>query len=125
VFSRQQQILAAKSFVVQRLAAAAAAEAGGSDWPAFASRFDAVFPTLCELFADLYGEREDCLDHLAELVLLAARSWRERSPDLKTLDAAREADPGWFRSNRMLGGVCYVDRFAGNLKGIRAQIPYF
>src|SRR4051812_44137033 len=88
VFSRQQQIIAAKSFVVQRLEAAGAAEAGGSDWSAFTARFDAVFPTLCELFADLYGEREDCLDQLAELVLLAARSWRERAPDLKALDAA-------------------------------------
>jgi amylosucrase len=97
VFSRQQQIIAAKAFVVQRLAAAAAAKAGGSDWPAFASRFEAVFPTLCELFADLYGEREDCLDQLAELVLLAAQSWHERPPDLKALDAAREADPGWFQ----------------------------
>jgi amylosucrase len=125
VFSRQQQIIAAKAFVVQRLAAATAAEAGGSDWPAFASRFEAVFPTLCELFADLYGEREDCLDQLAELVLLAARSWHERPPDLKALDAAREADPGWFQANRMLGGACYVDRYAGDLKGVRAQIPYF
>ena len=25
----------------------------------------------------------------------------------------------------MLGGVCYVDLFAGNLDGVRAQIPYF
>ena len=25
----------------------------------------------------------------------------------------------------MLGGVCYVDLFAGNLQGIRARLPYF
>ena len=25
----------------------------------------------------------------------------------------------------MMGGVCYVDRFAGDLAGVRARIPYF
>ena len=25
----------------------------------------------------------------------------------------------------MLGGVCYVDRYAGSLDGVRRQIPYF
>ncbi len=25
----------------------------------------------------------------------------------------------------MLGGVCYVDRYAGGLHGIRESIPYF
>ena len=25
----------------------------------------------------------------------------------------------------MLGGVCYVDRYAGSLAGIRDSIPYF
>jgi amylosucrase len=28
-------------------------------------------------------------------------------------------------SHRMLGGVCYVVRYAGNLAGVRAKIPYF
>ena len=41
------------------------------------------------------------------------------------LDAQREADPRWFHSEKMLGGVCYVDLYAGNLKGVRARIPYF
>jgi amylosucrase len=57
--------------------------------------------------------------------VLAARSRNGRPADLKAVDAAREADPAWFQSNCMLGGVCNVDRFAGDLEGIRAQIPYF
>ena len=44
---------------------------------------------------------------------------------LKALDAAREGDDRWFQSQQMLGGVCYVDLFAGNLAGIRAKLPYF
>jgi len=41
------------------------------------------------------------------------------------LDAERENNPDWFQSNQMLGGVCYVDLFAGNLKGVQEKIPYF
>ena len=33
--------------------------------------------------------------------------------------------PDWFQSQQMLGGVCYVDLFAGDLAGIRERIPYF
>lgn len=56
---------------------------------------------------------------------LAASSWRARPPELRAHDDLRDADPDWFQSERMLGGVCYVDRFAGTLEGVRAQIPYF
>lgn len=125
MFSKQQQIAAAHSYVLQRLAAAGVAAADPTAWPAFEARLTGVFPTLCELFAEIYGERPDCLDQLAELVLLGARSWSARPDELKALDALREADPCWFQSNEMLGGVCYVDRYAGTLAGIRAQIPYF
>ncbi len=31
----------------------------------------------------------------------------------------------WFQSEQMVGGVCYVDLFAGNLAGVRDKIPYF
>ena len=51
--------------------------------------------------------------------------WLARPAELQALDAAREADPTWFQSERMLGGVCYVDLFAGDLAGLRAKIPYF
>jgi amylosucrase len=37
----------------------------------------------------------------------------------------READPTWFQSEQMLGGVCYVDLFAGDLAQLRTKIPYF
>jgi amylosucrase len=56
---------------------------------------------------------------------MAATSWLERPSDLKQLDDRREAEPRWFQSEKMLGGVCYVDLFAGDLAGIRRKIPYF
>ena len=73
-------------------------------------------PELARLFHGLYGTRTDWLDQLTALVQQAARSWAERPAELKALDADREQDSGWFLSNEMLGGVCYVDRYAGNLE---------
>ena len=99
--------------------------APGPGWEDFARRFDAHFPRLTLLFAEIYGRREDFLDQLTELALLLLRSWQERPEDLKELDARREQDPAWFGSRQMLGGVCYVDRYAGSLQGIRDRIPYF
>ena len=123
MFSAPQQIIAAKCFVLQHLSAMAIRTLPG--WEEFSQRLDDEFPTLCELFAEIYGERPDSLDELARLIAMAARAWSERPADLKALDARREADPAWFRSHRMIGGVCYVDRFAGDLAGVRAQVPYF
>ncbi|WP_323960252.1 amylosucrase [Arthrobacter sp. JZ12] len=97
----------------------------GIDWSDFNRRFDEHFPTLHRLFEELYGDRADCLDELTQLVLLAARSWAARSAELKELDAERERQGAWFLGNDMLGGVCYVDRYAGNLDGVRERIPYF
>ncbi|WP_426321760.1 amylosucrase [Microbacterium sp. E-13] len=97
----------------------------GHDDGAFLTRFDKSFPVLHDLFVQLYGERPDGREALAGVVASAAASWRTRSIELKAHDRRREADPDWFQSERMLGGVCYVDRFAGTLAGVREQIPYF
>jgi amylosucrase len=96
-----------------------------TDRAAFEERFDRHFPVLLRLFHDLYGSRPDWLGQLTELVLQSARSWAERPAELKALDAYREDHSGWFQANTMLGGVCYVDRYAGDLAGVRARIPYF
>lgn len=104
--------------------ARAEASVGALD-EAFARRFDEHFARLHALFHTLYGTRPDGLESLADVVALAAESWHARPLELKARDALRDDDPGWFQSQRMLGGVCYVDRYAGGLAGIRAQIPYF
>ena len=108
-----------------RTAALDAAEAAGRVDDAFRGRFDAQFPRLHGLFTRLYGDRSDGQEQLAATVAAASVSWNARPLELKVRDAQREADAGWFQSERMLGGVAYVDRFAGNLAGIRDQIPYF
>ncbi len=67
--------------------------------------------------------RYDFFYHLEALLTELARAAMARRPaDLRALDAEREANPLWFQSNSMVGGVCYVDLFAGNLDGIRTKI---
>ncbi|MEU1971301.1 amylosucrase [Microbacterium sp. NPDC019599] len=109
----------------QAFARARAEAAAGPLDDSFARRFDEEFPRLHGLFRRLYAQREDEREALADVVALAAASWHARSLELRALDSIREADPAWFESQRMLGGVCYVDRYAGGLTGIREQIPYF
>ena len=116
---------AARQHVLSVLEADDGIQRADPDWPEFVRRLDAHFPDLCRLFHSLYGSRPDWQDQLGALVLQCARSWQERPAGLKALDAEREGDSNWFQSNRMLGGVCYVDRYAGNLDGIRDRIPYF
>ena len=94
-------------------------------WQEFNTRLQKYFPALFNLYLGLYSSRYDFFFHLEDLLVSLARSWFARNADLRKLDQAREADPLWFQSNQMLGGVCYVDLFANNLEGIKSKIPYF
>lgn len=101
------------------------ATANPADWAQFRTRLEANFERLFGILLHLYGSQYDFFYHLELLLHSLARSWVERPAGLKDLDARREKNPGWFLSNDMLGAVCYVDLFAGDLDGIRARIPYF
>lgn len=94
-------------------------------WPDFRRRLDAHFPRLFGLLFQLYGQHYDFLYHIERTLEAAADATLARPADLHALDVRREAEPDWLQSHTMLGGVCYVDLFAGNLDGIRASIPYF
>jgi amylosucrase len=96
-----------------------------ADWGSFERRFAAEFPRLEDLFRQIYGDGAEGTEQLALLAVDCAESWQHRPSDLRALDARRAALPDWFQSNRMLGGVCYVDLYAGDLSGLRSRIPYF
>ncbi|MBX3607793.1 MAG: alpha-amylase family protein [Piscinibacter sp.] len=101
------------------------APAHAVQWPAFDRRLRRHLGTLRDELARLYGERLDFESFLTGLLAEAFGHWVARDAELQALDARRELDPDWFQSQRMLGGVCYVDLYAGNFAGIEAQIPYF
>jgi amylosucrase len=93
-------------------------------WTPFAERLGLHLPALVDELAPLYGERDDFLPQLDAMLATAWQGWAARPDELRRLDAAREARPGWFGSERMLGAVCYVDLHCGNLQGVLKEIPY-
>ncbi|WP_283252974.1 alpha-amylase family glycosyl hydrolase [Actinotalea sp. K2] len=94
------------------------------EWSTLLVRVDRELGRLERLFTEVYGTSERTSRELALLAGQLATSWQERPAELKAVDAAREAEPTWFASNQMLGGVCYVDRYATDLQGVRDRIPY-
>ena len=94
------------------------------EWQVFSARMEEYFGRLFELLHELYSGYYDFFYHLENIMAAATQMWIDRPDDLKALDAAREADPHWFQSNRMIGYIAYADLFAGDLAGIRERIPY-
>ncbi len=72
----------------------------------------------------LYMELYDNGDMFAELCEQMREFAVNRDADLVKMDGEREQDPKWFRGNDMLGMMLYIDNFAGNLKGVKAKLPY-
>ncbi len=91
----------------------------------FVERVHRHLPALHGELAQLYGHRDDFEPFMLSLLETAYAAWRSRSADLKALDLQREREPHWFESERMMGGVCYIDLFAGKLRGVESNIPYF
>ena len=86
----------------------------------FQARLQKHHDELRWLYMELY--RNDSM--FAELLENMRNFYLERKAGLKELDHAREADPGWYRSNDMLGMMLYIDNFAGNMKGVESRLDY-
>ena len=63
--------------------------------------------------------------HLEQILVTALQAWAERPEYLREIDAAHEADPQWYQSEQMVGGVLYVDLFSDKLAGLPDHIDYF
>ncbi|MCP5126558.1 MAG: alpha-amylase [Gammaproteobacteria bacterium] len=90
----------------------------------FRIRFDLYMPDVLRPLAKLYGGRPDFAAHLENLLGIVARAYAGRPEKLRRLDLRRVNEPDWFQQPGMIGYVGYVDRFAGNLAGVKDKIPY-
>lgn len=90
----------------------------------FYTRLGANFYSIHSLFRLLYGDRLDFKAQMVSLVETLALRYMERVPDLRRSDLARERDYNWFLNQKWVGMALYCDRFAGDLKGLRAKLPY-
>ena len=72
----------------------------------------------------LYGAHHDIDALVARLLAVVDGAQEARAPELRALDERRLADPAWFAGQEMVGYVCYADRFAGTLDGVRERLDY-
>lgn len=79
---------------------------------------------LVEPVRRIYGGQVDTSTFVRRLVDLVVAAATSRPEPLRVLDRRREVDPGWFQRARQVGYVCYVDRFAGDLTGVRKRLDY-
>src|SRR6478609_1349778 len=91
---------------------------------AFAVRFERFFTELRDPLFSLYGDDARFADAWEQLLAAIARTAAERPHELRVLDHEREITPDWLQREQAVGYVTYVDRFAGDLAGVRAKLPY-
>lgn len=87
----------------------------------FNERLEKYYDELKWLYCELYEEQLDCFEQLCSQL----QFWySNRSEELKKMDIKRSENPSWYKSNKMLGMMMYVDAFAGNLEGVRGKLDY-
>ncbi|MFO1033998.1 MAG: alpha-amylase family glycosyl hydrolase [Hyphomicrobiales bacterium] len=87
----------------------------------FALRLERSRDDLFSAFRRLYGENPQAE---ARLIALLRQHWDKRTTALRALDLKRDLNPEWFLSEKMLGYVFYVDRFAGNFRGVLKHLDH-
>ncbi|MFZ2914018.1 MAG: alpha-amylase family glycosyl hydrolase [Rectinemataceae bacterium] len=96
----------------------------GCDWDEFESRLESEFDRLAGLLHELYGGNPDFAYWLEEVVADSFGACVARSNALRKRDREIPAGSGWFSEAKQVGAVCYVDRWAGDFRGIARRIPY-
>ena len=93
-----------------------------ADRTVFLARLERHWADLVDGLALAYGDRAAAL--APRVVELAIAGFLERTAALRLLDLRRHVAPDWFQSPGMLGYAAYADRFAGDLRGVAARVPY-
>ncbi len=94
------------------------------DLDLFELRLERWLPDLCEGLTLPYGEGPELEEVLDRLLSIMCARYSRRPEELKRLDLERQLRSDWFQDQRMIGYVCYTDRFAGSLKGVVEQLEY-
>jgi amylosucrase len=92
---------------------------GRAEAVAFLARLETNLVDIYEPLERVYGQ-----DLLERLVMLALTAAERRPRELRELDRKREIDRNWYQRARMVGYVCYADRFAGSLRSVKDKLDY-
>lgn len=92
------------------------------DWEEeFSSRLEKHYDELKWLYAELYSNDRQAFEYFCGMLYSC---YAARSGQLRQLDREREANPGWYAGNDMLGMLMYTSCFAGTLKGVEEHLDY-
>ena len=92
--------------------------------PELADRLDAHLADAWAAFSEVYGAGAAAAEGFVRAVDAAVDGFRDRPASLRALDRERGPTADWFQAPEQVGYMCYVDRFAGTLDGVRDRIPY-
>lgn len=93
-------------------------------YPYLEERIASNFDDFWRSYTAVYGSGYEQQRWIIRIFNSLVQALRDRKSDMRHLDIERERDPLWFQNEKMVGGVLYVDLFAGDLKKIREKIPY-
>ncbi|NIJ09564.1 amylosucrase [Sphingomonas vulcanisoli] len=80
--------------------------------------------SLLELLEPLYHDHPAWLEERRAIARMIDDAASTRSSILRAIDAERARQPAWFGAPDMIGYSFYVDRFAGDLAGLRDRLPW-
>ncbi|MDB5081112.1 MAG: alpha amylase catalytic region [Chloroflexi bacterium] len=94
------------------------------DQDIFLLRLERYFADFYTGFSAIYSNHPAFTRELENIARLVASYYVDRPEDLKKLDLSREITPDWFQQEGMVGGIYYVDKFAGTLAGVQEKLAY-
>ncbi len=88
----------------------------------FDLRWDRYAPQIAVCLARLFPDR--AYEVTERLYAILESAIEQRSAELRRLDEERLLLPDWLQQPDMVGYVCYANRFAGDLQGVKNHVDY-
>ena len=86
----------------------------------FETRLEACQDEMRWLFMELYDDGH-AYDYFVRML---QKQYEKRNDDLRKWDEMKCRDASWYKSNRLVGMMLYVDLFAGDLPGVMEHLDY-
>lgn len=87
----------------------------------FDTRLSEHYDELKWLYCELYQNNMEAFQYFCGML---RQCWEMRKPSLQKLDGLRQAQPDWYRSNKLMGMMLYPSAFAGTLNGVKENLDY-
>ncbi len=91
----------------------------------FYARLIANATSIHALYMEIYKDHNQCEACFDKLITQITTAYSERQEALRERDRIKLQKESWYTSNRLVGMSLYVDRFAGNLKGLQKKLSWF